>query len=81
MSTTAPSYIPKIARSGRGIAMKSNPTPPATIRPIRDATHVDRALRSGNPAPRSCPAPPRLPPISPTEVHVISEKSSVYPTA
>ena len=80
MSTTTPSCIPKIASSPRGIATKRNPTAEATIRPITDATPADRALRSGNPAPRFWPAIAAVAPIRPTEVQVINEKSSVYPT-
>ena len=73
--------MPKTARSMRGAARNAKPMTHATPRPIDDATSAARRLRSGRPAPRFCPATAAVAPIRPTEVQVISENSSVYPTA
>ncbi len=44
---------------------------------MRDANQTPAITRSGRPAPRFCPAIVAVAPISPTDVQVISENSSV----
>ena len=70
-----------MASSGRGIAKNTSPMAAATESPIIAANCADRALRSGCPAPRFCPATAAVAPMSPFDVKVITEKSWVYPTA
>ena len=69
--------MPKMPSSAEGTAMKARPTTAATPRPMRAATQAPAMLRSGLPAPRFWPAIVAVALISPTDVHVISEKSSV----
>ncbi len=67
--------MPKNASSARGTSRKTNPTEPASSRPIRAVAHTPSTARSGLPAPRFWPATVAAAPISPTEVQVISENS------
>ena len=48
---------------------------------MRAATCTASFARSGCPAPRFCPATAAAAPMSPTDVHVMSEKSCEYETA
>ena len=74
--TTTGSFSPKIASSCSGISRKSAPISAATHKPIRAVRCTACALRSGLPAPRFCPATAAAAPISPTDVHVMSENNS-----
>ena len=50
------------------------PTARAAARPIPEATRTPWMARAGWPAPRFCPATVAAAPMSPRDVHVISEK-------
>ncbi len=77
ISATAGSSMPKTPSSTRGTARKSRPTSTATASPIREAARTASVARSGRFAPRLCPTTVAAAPISPTDVHVMSENSSV----
>ena len=77
MSRTCVSVIPNTASRYRGISRNIAPTTAATPSPICEATRTPAIARSGFPAPRFWPAIVADAPISPTDVHVMSEKSSV----
>ena len=69
--------MPNTASRYRGISRNIAPTTAATPSPMRDATRTPATARSGLPAPRFWPAIVAEAPISPTDVHVMSENSSV----
>ena len=75
MSTTAGSVIPNTASSCRGKKRNSEPMIAAPATPNRAATWTAASARSGWRAPRFCPATAAAAPMSPTAVHVMSEKS------
>ena len=76
-ATTDGSVMPKSPRRARGIARNSTPIAAARPSPIPAATWTPCTERSGRCAPRFCPATVAAAPISPTEVHVMNENSSV----
>ena len=78
ISTTAGSFMPKIASSCRGKKRKKMPMNAAPASPKRAAMCTACSARSGWPAPRFWPATAAAAPISPIDVQVISEKSWVY---
>ena len=77
MALVTGSSTPKMASSGPGISRKSRPTPTATPNAMRELTPTAAQARSGLPAPRFWPTTAAVAPITPTDVKVISENSSV----
>ena len=77
IDVTRGSVIPKMPSKYFGIVRNSTPTTAATPRPKREATATPCRARSGLPAPRFWPAIVADAAIRPTEVQVMSEKSSV----